>query len=42
MEYVQIGDSRLTIGGTFDLEVATEAQRQLQSRKTMGKLVLTM
>ncbi|PID00655.1 MULTISPECIES: quinone oxidoreductase [unclassified Sporosarcina] len=41
LEYVQNGDLQLTIGGTFDLEEAAEAQRQLQGRKTMGKLVLT-
>ncbi|PID24693.1 zinc-binding dehydrogenase [Sporosarcina sp. P7] len=40
--YVQNGDLQLTIGGTFDLEEAAEAQRQLQGRKTTGKLVLTM
>lgn len=40
LDYVQSGDLQLTIGGTFDLEEAAEAQRQLQGRKTMGKLVL--
>lgn len=39
--YVQSGELKLTIGGTFDLEDAVEAQRQLQGRKTIGKLVLT-
>ncbi|ARF16265.1 quinone oxidoreductase family protein [Sporosarcina ureae] len=41
LDYVRNGDLQLTIGGTFDLEEAAEAQRQLQGRKTMGKLVLT-
>lgn len=39
--YIESGDLKLTIGGTFDLEEAAEAQKQLQGRKTMGKLVLT-
>lgn len=38
--FIDSGELKLTIGGTFKLEEAAEAHRLLQGRKTMGKLVL--
>lgn len=38
--YIESGDLKLTIGGTFPLEEAAKAQGLLQGRKTIGKLVL--
>lgn len=38
--YIDSGELKLTIGGTFKLEEAAEAHRLLQGRKTIGKLVL--
>jgi NADPH2:quinone reductase len=38
--FMASGDLKLTIGGTYALEQAAEVHRLLQSRKTIGKLVL--
>jgi NADPH:quinone reductase len=40
LHYIDSGQLELTIGGTYKLEEAAEAHRDLQGRKTMGKLVL--
>ena len=40
LHYIDSGELELTIGGTYKLEDAAEAHRDLQGRKTMGKLVL--
>lgn len=40
LTYVDEGKLNLTIGGTSKLEEAADVHRALQSRKTMGKLVL--
>lgn len=40
LSYIDSGELKLTIGGTFKLEEAAEAHRLLQGRKTIGKLVL--
>ncbi|MHA6252222.1 quinone oxidoreductase family protein [Oceanobacillus sp. CAU 1775] len=42
LELLGNGELELTIGGTFPLEEAAEVHRQLQGRKTTGKLVLTV
>lgn len=42
LQYVEDGTLKLTIGGTFPLEEAKNAHEQLQGRKTMGKLILTV
>lgn len=39
--YMESGQLQLTIGGTYPLAEAAEVHRLLQSRKTIGKLVLT-
>jgi len=38
--FIESGDLKLTIGGTYPLEEAADVHRLLQGRKTMGKLVL--
>lgn len=38
--YMEKGELKLTIGGTYPLEEAAEVHRLLQGRKTIGKLVL--
>jgi NADPH2:quinone reductase len=40
-EWVADGTLRVTIGGTLALAQAPEAHRQLESRETQGKLILT-
>ena len=40
LEYMESGQLKLTIGGTYPLEEAAEVHRLLQGRKTIGKLVL--
>ena len=38
--FIESGELKLTIGGTYSLEEAADVHRLLQGRKTMGKLVL--
>lgn len=38
--FIESGDLKLTIGGTYSLEEAADVHRLLQGRQTMGKLVL--
>lgn len=38
--FIESGELKLTIGGTYRLEEAADVHRLLQGRKTMGKLVL--
>lgn len=38
--YMVSGELKLTIGGSYPLADAAEVHRMLQSRKTIGKLVL--
>lgn len=40
LEYMDSGQLKLTIGGTYPLEQAADVHELLQSRKTIGKLVL--
>jgi len=40
LEYLQSGQLRLTIGGTYPLEEAANVHRLLQGRRTKGKLIL--
>ncbi|WP_088007344.1 quinone oxidoreductase family protein [Indiicoccus explosivorum] len=40
LEWTGSGKLQLTIGGTFPLAEAAEAHRQLQGRKTTGKIIL--
>ena len=40
LAWVQSGDLSLRIGGTFSLSDAAQAHRELESRKTTGKLLL--
>ena len=40
LHFIGNGELELTIGGTYKLADAAEAHRDLQGRKTMGKLVL--
>lgn len=42
LQYVGEGKLKLTIGGTYPLIEAEKAHQDLQGRKTMGKLVLTV
>lgn len=38
--FIESGDLKLTIGGTYSLDEAADVHRLLQGRQTMGKLVL--
>ena len=39
-EHVRLGKLRAVVGATYPLAAAAEAQRELESRRTMGKLLL--
>jgi NADPH2:quinone reductase len=42
LDWVATGRIKLRVGGTYPLENAAAAHRDLESRSTMGKLILTV